>query len=197
MVRKPFESRRQFIFGGHFHSIHQNRNHRNAPLQRRFDLDAQMVAGVHQPLLARRRRRIPILAYYRYKHGTAAHLFSKMLAKIEAKRNRIHILENRLFAELRIKPVTNSAGNMLAILAPIRDEYWLECWIRRRRNLRNGRLGGGLHEDGARRRRNGRLYRDVGGCCRHRRGRWRCDRDRRLGLRPGSKPQDDRAGAGP
>src|SRR5262249_8920208 len=113
---------RQFLRGWHRAIPHQHGDDRNLATKSSLDLDpnkgARIVESASSTLVGDRKPRVPDQSK---ENVTASDPLGKELAKIQAWRNRIDVLEDLSRTEVRRKAIVQPARLMLAILAPIRD----------------------------------------------------------------------------
>ena len=112
-VHEILETLRQVLFRWNGGVSHQQRNNGNPSRQGRLDLDPHVVARAIEPAL-------PIIAHHRYPcvadddedYATAGNDTVQMPTEIDAKGDRVHILEDTVRTEAIDEPIIDPPGDI-------------------------------------------------------------------------------------
>ena len=114
---------RQLVGRWHACTLHQHRDHRNAALQRRGDLEPDEILGVVDPPHAIAvAGRQPLAPDQCEQDVALGNLGVDHLPEVDAGLDRDDVHEHRVVAEARPQPLEQTPGMPLGVLAPVTDE---------------------------------------------------------------------------
>ena len=121
-VRERAQRRRQCLFSGDRRPTNQHRDDRYVSTQRQLEFEPHVVARIVDSSLALLAPH-PLVADDGDQYAALAQSLFQVLPEIDAKRNRIDVLEDDVPGKMLDQPVVNPAGDIRAVVTPVRYKH--------------------------------------------------------------------------